>query len=403
MKNEVIIASACRTPIGNFGGSLSGVSAAKLGGIVIAESIKRAGIDPGTVDEVIFGCVLQAGLGQNIARQSSVMAGIPFKVPSTTLNMVCGSGLKTVCLAAQSLLTGEGEIIIAGGTENMSQSPYILREARWGARMGNLTMVDSLLNDALTDTFNQYHMGITAENIADKYLITRAEQDLFALSSQQKAEKSQAENRFREEIIPVQAELKKGESKLIENDEYIRYGTTIEKLAALKPAFNKNGTVTAGNSSGINDGAAALVIMSREKAQKLGIQPMAGILSYASSGVEPSLMGIGPVESCRKALQKAELSVDDIGLAEINEAFAAQAIAVVKELGIMPERLNVNGGAIALGHPVGASGARILVTLLYEMKRRNTRYGMAALCIGGGMGITVIVENESAEPALSKP
>jgi acetyl-CoA C-acetyltransferase len=396
MKTEVVISSACRTPIGNFGGSFLGVSASILGGIVIAEAIKRAGIEAGIIDEVFFGCVLQAGLGQNVARQSSLLAGVPIEVPSITINMVCGSGLKTVCLAAQSIMCGDGDIIIAGGTENMSRSPYLLNEARWGKKTGDLKLVDSLINDALTDSFNQYHMGMTAENIAEKYIITREEQDVFAEMSQNRAEVAQKENIFKDEIIPVKVELKKDEFKLIENDECIRYGTTFERLSVLKPVFKKNGTITAGNASGINDGAAALVIMLKEEAHRLGITPLAKIISYASTGVDPSVMGIGPVESCKKALFKANLKVSDIGLVEINEAFAVQTLAVVKELGINLEKLNVNGGAIALGHPVGASGARILVTLIYEMKRRNVKYGMATLCIGGGMGITVIIENEYA-------
>jgi acetyl-CoA C-acetyltransferase len=347
------------------------------------------------IDEVYMGCILQAGMGQNIARQASVMAGIPVNVPSMTINMVCGSGLKTVCIAAQAIKSGDGEIIIASGTENMSQAPYLLKEMRWGAKMGDVKIVDSMITDALTDAFNQYHMAITAENIAERYKITRQEQDIFAAMSQQKAEKAQSAGLFKDEIIPVRVDLKKNESKLIEQDEYIRYGTTVEKLSALKPAFKKDGTVTAGNASGINDGAAALVLMSSEKAQSLGIKPLAKILSYASAGVDPSIMGMGPVESCKKALDKAKLNVEDIGLVEANEAFAAQAIAVTRELGLNTEKVNVNGGAIALGHPVGASGARILVTLIHEMIRRNERYGMATLCIGGGMGITVIVERES--------
>jgi acetyl-CoA C-acetyltransferase len=395
MKNEIVIASACRTPIGNFGGSFSGVSAVSLGSVVIAEAIKRAGIQSDMVSEVLLGCVLQSGLGQNVARQSSIMAGIPVNVPSMTINMVCGSGLKSVCLAAQALMTGDGDIIVAGGTENMSQAPYLLKEMRCGAKMGDVKFIDSMIYDALTDVFNQYHMGITAENIAEKFNISRNEQDLFAEKSQQKAERAQREGLFMEEIIPVRVELKKNESKLIEQDEYLRYGTTIEKLSSLKPAFKKDGTVTAGNASGINDGAAALVLMSLEKTKSLGIKPMAKILSYASSGVDPSIMGMGPVESCKMALSKAKLTVDDIGLVEGNEAFAVQAIAVIRELGLNSDRVNVNGGAIALGHPVGASGARILVTLIHEMKRRNERYGMATLCIGGGMGVTVIVENGS--------
>lgn len=396
MKSEIVIVSACRTPIGNFGGSFSGVSAVSLGSAVIAEAIRRAGIRSDMVSEVIMGCVLQAGLGQNIARQASVMAGIPVNIPSMTINMVCGSGLKSVCLAAQAILSGDGEIIIAGGTENMSMAPHLLREMRWGAKMGDVKLVDSLIYDALTDVFNQYHMGITAENIAERYNITRNEQDIFAAMSQQKAEKAQREGLFKDEIIPVRVELKKNESKLIEQDEFIRYGSTAEKLSPLKPAFKKDGTVTAGNASGINDGAAALVLMSGEKAKSLGIKPLARILSYASSGVDPSIMGMGPVESCKIALNRAKLVVDDIGLVEANEAFAAQSLAVTRELHINSDRVNVNGGAIALGHPVGASGARILVTLVHEMGRRDERYGMATLCIGGGMGITLIVERAGA-------
>jgi acetyl-CoA C-acetyltransferase len=392
MKSEIVIASACRTPIGSFGGSLSGVSAVNLGSAVIAESIKRAGIQSDMVNDVLLGCVLQAGMGQNIARQASIMAGIPVSVPAMTINMVCGSGLRSVCLAAQAIMSGDSEIIVAGGTENMSMAPYLLREMRWGSKMGDVKLIDSMIYDALTDVFNQYHMGITAENIAEKYNITRNEQDNFAEMSQRRAEIAQKEGLFREEIIPVRVELKKNESRLIEQDEYIRYGTTLEKLSSLKPAFRKDGTVTAGNASGINDGAAALLVMSGEKAKALGIKPLARIISYASSGVDPSIMGVGPVESCRSALKKAKLSIDDIGLVESNEAFAVLSLAVVRELGLSIDRVNVNGGAIALGHPVGASGARILVTLIHEMNRRNEPYGMATLCIGGGMGITVIIE-----------
>lgn len=397
MKNEIVIVSACRTPIGNFGGSFLGVSASDLGKIVIAEAVKRSGIEASMVDEVLMGCILQAGMGQNIARQSSIKAGIPVDFPAMTINMVCGSGLRSVCLAAQAIISGDGEIIVAGGTENMSQAPYLLREMRWGSKMGDVKLIDSIIYDALTDVFNQYHMGITAENIAERYHITREEQDVFAVMSQKRAEIAQGEGIFRDEIIPVRIELKKNESKLIEQDEYIRYGTTLEKLSALKPAFKKDGTVTAGNASGINDGAAALVLMSGQKAKSLGIKPLATILSYASSGVDPSIMGIGPVESCKKALKKANLNIADIGLVEANEAFAVQSIAVVRELGLDIERVNVNGGAIALGHPVGASGARILVTLIHELNRRNEKYGMATLCIGGGMGITLIVEKGGAE------
>ncbi len=392
MKNDIVIAAACRTPIGSFGGSFINVSAASLGKVVISEAIKRAGIENSMVDEVILGCVLQAGMGQNIARQASVNSGIPVSKPCHTVNMVCGSGLKAVCLAVQSIICGDADIIVAGGTENMSQAPYLIRESRWGSKMGDIKLVDSMINDALTDTFNLYHMGITAENIAEKYKIAREEQDAYAAMSQQRAEKAQKEGLFNDEIIPVTAEIRKNETKLIQQDEYIRYGTTIEKLSALRPAFKKDGTVTAGNASGINDGAAALVVMSSEKAQNLGIKPIARIVSYSSAGVDPSIMGMGPVFSSEQALKKAKLSPSDIGLIEANEAFAAQALAVTRELGLDIERVNVNGGAIALGHPVGASGARILVTLLYELIRRKERYGMATLCIGGGMGITMIVE-----------
>jgi acetyl-CoA C-acetyltransferase len=392
MKNDIVIAGACRTPIGSFGGTFLGTSAARLGGIVTGEAIKRSGITPDMVDEVFMGCILQAGLGQNVARQSSINAGIPVTVPALTINMVCGSGLKAVCMASQAISSGDGEIIVAGGTENMSQAPHILRDMRWGAKMGDVKFIDSMVYDALTDVFNQYHMGVTAENIAEKYGISRAEQDKFAETSQNRAEKAQKDGLFRDEIVPVMIELRKNETKLADQDEYIRYGTTSDKLASLKPAFRKDGTVTAGNASGINDGAAAVVVMSGEKALSLGIKPLARIISYASAGTEPALMGIGPVESCRKALKKAGLTISDIGLVEANEAFAVQSLAVMRDLGLDPARVNVNGGAIALGHPVGASGTRILVTLLYEMIRRNEKYGMATLCVGGGMGVTLIVE-----------
>ena len=397
MKTEIVITSACRTPIGSFGGALSGVSVTELATIVVSEAVKRSGISPELVNEVIMGCVLQAGIGQNLSRQASVRAGIPVSVPATTINMVCGSGLKTVCLAAQSIITGENQIVVAGGAENMSQAPYLQNDLRWGVKMGEVKLIDSMICDALTDVFNQYHMGITAENLAEKYGINRADQDLFAKNSQEKAERAQKDGLFNNEIVPVNVKLKKNDSKLVELDEYIRFGTTVEKLSLLKPAFKKDGTVTAGNASGINDGAAGLVIMSKEKAQTLGIRPLAKIISYASAGVDPSIMGIGPVEACRIALRKANLKISDIGLIEANEAFAAQALAVTRELGLDPEKVNVNGGAIALGHPVGASGARILVTLLYEMHRRNIRFGMATLCIGGGMGISIIIEREEVK------
>ncbi len=395
MNNEkIVIAGACRTPIGSFGGSFLDVSAVDLGKIVVAEALKRAGVSVSMVDEVLMGCVLQAGMGQNVARQSSIKAGIPVEVPATTINMVCGSGLKTVCMAGQSIFSGDAEIIVAGGTENMSQAPYLLKEGRWGSKMGNVQMVDYMVYDALTDVFNDYHMGITAENLAEKFQISREEQDAYAAMSQQRAEKAQINGIFRDEIVPVGVETKKNGLKIIDQDEFIRYGTTVEKLSGLKPAFKKDGTVTAGNSSGINDGAAALVIMSDSKAKSLNIKPLAKILSYAYTGVDPSVMGLGPVEACRSALRKANIKLEDIGLIEANEAFAVQTLAVARELGLDKEKVNVNGGAIALGHPVGASGARILVTLLYEMQKRDERYGMATLCVGGGMGVSVIVERE---------
>jgi acetyl-CoA C-acetyltransferase len=396
MNNEkIVIAGACRTPIGSFGGSLLDVSAVDLGKIVIAEALRRAGISASMVDEVLMGCVLQAGLGQNVARQSSIKAGIPVEVPASTINMVCGSGLKTVCMAAQSILSGDGEIIVAGGTENMSQAPYLLKESRWGSKMGNVQMVDYMVYDALTDVFNDYHMGITAENLAEKFHISREEQDSYAAMSQQRAEKALNNGIFNDEIVPVGVETKKNGLKIIDQDEFIRCGTTVEKLSTLKPAFKKDGTVTAGNASGINDGAAALVIMSDSKAKALNIKPLAKILSYAYVGIEPSIMGFGPVEASRTALKKANLKLEDIGLIEANEAFAAQTLAVAGELGFDKSKVNVNGGAIALGHPVGASGARILVTLLYEMQKRDERYGMATLCVGGGMGVSIVVEREA--------
>lgn len=391
--DNIVIASACRTPIGNFGGSFLNVSAASLGGIVIKESIKRAGLEVSNVDEVYMGCVLQSGLGQNVARQSSIIAGVPFEVPSTTINMLCGSGLKTVCVASQSIMSGNNEIIVAGGTENMSQAPYLQHEIRWGTKMGNVKLIDSILHDALTDVYNHYHMGITAENIAKTYGISREEQDIFANLSQEKAGKSQTENIFKDEIVPIEVNGKENGFKVVELDEYIRFGTTIDNLSKLRPAFKKDGTVTAGNSSGINDGAAALVIMSGEKAKKLGVKPLAKILSYASTGIDPSIMGMGPVMACKKALQNANLTIDAIGLVELNEAFAVQAIAVIRKLGLNSQRVNVNGGAISIGHPVGASGARILVTLIFELIRRRERYGMATLCVGGGMGVAMIIEN----------
>ena len=390
---EVIIASAVRTPIGSFGGLLSKVSAVDLGAIVVKEAIVRAGITSKQVDEVFMGCILQAGLGQGIARQSSIKAGIPVETPATTINMLCGSGLSSVAIAAQTILAGDNDIVIAGGTENMSQAVYVMPKARWGAKMGDAKMVDTMLHDALTDAFNNYHMGITAENLAEKYSISREEQDKFATESQNKAEKAMSENRFADEIISVSIPQRKGEPILVDKDEYPKQGVTVEKLSKLRTAFKKEGTVTAANASGINDGASALVIMSKEKADELGIKPLATILSYANVGVEPSIMGIGPVPATKKALKKANLKLEDIDLIEANEAFAAQALAVTRELKWDLKKVNVNGGAIALGHPVGASGARILTTLLHEMKKRDSEHGLATLCVGGGMGVAMVVKS----------
>ena len=388
---EVVIASAVRTAVGTYGGSFKNVPAVDLGAVVVKEAIKRAGIKEDQVDELIFGNVLQAGLGQNVARQVSVHAGIPIEVPSFTVNKVCGSGLKTVELAAQAIIAGEADIVIAGGTENMSQAPYLLNNNRWGQRMGDGKVVDEMIKDGLWDIFNDYHMGITAENVAEKWNITREEQDEFALTSQLRAEEAIKSGRFKDEIVPVEVPQRKGDPKIVDTDEHPRFGSTIEGMAKLRPAFKKDGTVTAGNASGINDGAAALVVMSKEKAEELGVEPLATIVSYASAGVDPSIMGTGPIPASRKALEKAELTIDDMDLVEANEAFAAQSLAVAKELGLDMEKTNVNGGAIALGHPIGASGARILVTLLYEMAKRDAKHGLATLCIGGGQGTALIV------------
>lgn len=389
---EVVIVSAVRTPVGSFGGVFKNVSAVDLGVVAVKEAIRQAGIKPEDVNDVYMGCILQAGLGQGVARQISVNAGIPVSVPATTINMLCGSGLRTVSLAAQTIMTGDNDIVVVGGTENMSRAPYVLNNARFGSRMGNDTMVDSMIEDALTDAFNNYHMGVTAENVAEKYGITREEQDLFAASSQNKAEKAMAEGKFKDEIAPVTIPQRKGDPVVVDTDEYPKKGVTAEGLSKLRPAFKKDGTVTAANSSGINDGAAALVVMSKEKADELGLTPLATIVSYGNGGVDPSIMGIGPVPATKNALSKTNLTISDMDLIEANEAFAAQALAVGKELQWDASKVNVNGGAIALGHPVGASGARILVTLLHEMKRRNSTYGLATLCIGGGMGTSVIVK-----------
>jgi len=389
---EVVIVGAARTPIGTFGGSLAGVSAVQLGAVAVKAAMERAGIKPEMVNEVIIGNVLQAGLGQNVARQVSVAAGIPKEVPSFTINKVCGSGLRAISLAAQIIKAGDADVIVAGGTENMSAAPYLVPKARWGARMGDVEMIDSMVHDGLSDIFNKYHMGITAENVAEQWNITREEMDEFALRSQLRAEAAITAGKFKDEIVPVEVPQKKGDPIVVDTDEHPRFGSTLEKMAKLKPAFKKDGTVTAGNASGINDGAAAVVVMSKEKADELGIKPLCTIRSYGSAGVDPSIMGYGPVPATKKALEHAGLTVEDLDLVEANEAFAAQALAVMKELKLDPEKTNVNGGAIALGHPIGCSGARILVTLLYEMAKRDAKLGLATLCIGGGQGTAMIVE-----------
>lgn len=389
---EVVIASAARTPIGSFGGSLAGLSAVELGTIAAREAISRAGIDLALIDDVIVGNILSAGLGQNVARQISVYAGVPETVTAMTINKLCGSGLRAVSMAAQFIMLGDADIILAGGTESMSNAPYLLPKGRFGYRMGDGKIIDSMVHDGLTETFNNYHMGMTAENIAKRWNISRAEQDEFALGSQLKAEAAQKAGKFADEIVKVMIPQRKGEPVVVDTDEYPRHGTTLEKLAKLPPAFDKAGTVTAGNASGINDGAAMLVVMSKQKADELGVKPLVTIRSYASVALDPTIMGYGPVPASRKALEKAGFTVDQLDLVEANEAFASQSIAVVRDLGLNPEIANVNGGAIALGHPIGASGARILTTLIYEMKRRNARTGLATLCIGGGMGTSLIVQ-----------
>jgi acetyl-CoA C-acetyltransferase len=389
---EVVIVSAVRTAVGSFNGSLTPFSAVELGGMVIEEAILRAGISKESVDEVIFGNVLQAGLGQNPARQAAIKAGIPVEVPSFTVNKVCGSGLKTVNLAAEAIMAGSADIVIAGGMESMTNAPYVLdSKARQGFRMGHSQVTDVMIQDGLWCAFNDYHMGITAENVAEKHDVSRAAQDQLAVHSQNKAIKAIESGAFSKEILPITIKSKKGDT-VFATDEYAKSGTTIEKVAGLRTAFKKDGTVTAANASGINDGAVALVLMSADKAKELGIKPMARIRSFASGGVDPSLMGMGPVPASRKALAKAGLTIGDMDLIEANEAFAAQFLAVGQELGFDQEKVNVNGGAIALGHPIGASGARILVTLLYAMEARDAKLGLATLCIGGGQGVATIIE-----------
>ncbi len=390
--NKAIIISLARTPIGSFNGTLAGVSAKDLASLVIKEALHRAKLAPEQVDEVIMGCVLQAGLGQNVARQAALAAGIPVDKPAMTINQVCGSGLRAVALAAQAIMLGDADIIVAGGTENMNQAPYLLKNARTGYRMGNGEIVDSMINEGLWCAIGNTHMGITAENLAEQYNISREEQDEFAAASQNKAEAALASNRFADEIVPVVIPQRRGEPIVFDRDEFPRQGVTPASLAKLRPAFKKDGTVTAGNASGINDGAAAVVVMSEAKAKELGMLPLVTIRSYASAGVAPEHMGLGPVPATKQALAKAGLALSDIELIEANEAFAAQSLAVAKELGFDMSRVNVNGGAIALGHPIGASGTRILISLISEMQKRDVSLGLATLCVGGGMGVSMIVE-----------
>jgi acetyl-CoA C-acetyltransferase len=390
---DAVILSACRTPIGSFGGGLKDVSAVDLGAVVIREAVARANVKPADVGDVVMGCVLQAGVGMNVARQAALKAGLPIEVPGETVNRVCGSGLQAVVHAVEAIRVGYVDAMVAGGTESMSNAPYILKGARWGYRMGNGEVVDSMLAEGLTCAMNACHMGITAEEVAARYNISRADQDAFSAESQRRAAAAIQDGRFAAEIVPVDIPQKKGEPVRFQVDEYPRAGTTIDKLAALKPAFKKDGSVTAGNASGINDGAAALVVTTAEKARKVGTPPLARILAYVSTGVDPKIMGIGPIPAVSKVLERAGLQTSQVDLFELNEAFAAQSLAVVRELGLDPDRVNVNGGAIALGHPIGASGARILTTLVYALRARKLRYGVAALCIGGGMGIAMAVEN----------
>ncbi|PGY06769.1 acetyl-CoA C-acetyltransferase [Bacillus sp. AFS031507] len=392
MIQEIVIVSAVRTAIGNFNGSLKNVSATELGAVAIKGALEKAGVKPEQVDEVIMGNVLQAGIGQNPARQAQIKSGIPVTSSALTINKVCGSGMKAVHLAMQAILAGDAEIVVAGGMESMSQAPYLLKNARDGFKMGDQKLIDSMISDGLWCAFNDYHMGITGENVAEKYELTREQQDKFAAWSQQKAVEAIETGKFKDEIVPVVIPQRKVDLIVFDTDEFPRKGTTAEKLAKLRPAFKKDGTVTAGNAPGLNDGAAALVIMSKQKAEELGLTPLVTIKATANAGVDPSIMGVGPVPAVKKALEKAAISIEDIDLIEANEAFASQALAVGKELGFKDEILNVNGGAIALGHPIGASGARILVTLIHEMKRRNAKTGLATLCIGGGQAVATIVE-----------
>ena len=393
MAKKIVLAGACRTAIGTMGGALSTTPAPVLGSIVIKEALSRAGVPAEAVDHVYMGCVIQAGLGQNVARQASIKAGLPVTTPAVTVNVVCGSGLNCVNMAAQMIAAGDADIVVAGGMENMSMAPYAVMQGRYGYRMNNGKLVDTMVNDALWDAFNDYHMGITAENVAEQYGLTRDQLDEFAAWSQQKCEKAMAEGRFKDEIVPVEVKKKK-ETVIVDTDEGPRAGVTKDSIAKLRGAFKPDGIVTAANASGINDGAAAIVVMSEEKAKELGVKPMATFVAGALGGVDPSIMGVGPVPATRKAMEKAGMKIDDFDLIEANEAFAAQSLAVQKDLGFSNDVLNVNGGAIALGHPVGASGCRILVTLLHEMEKRDAKKGLATLCIGGGMGCATIVERD---------
>ena len=389
---EAVILSACRTPIGAFGGALKEMSAVDLGAIVIREAVARSGVPAANIGDAVMGCVLQAGNGMNVARQAALKAGLPIDVPGETVNRVCGSGLQAVIHAVDALRTGYVDAVVAGGTESMSNAPYLLKGARWGYRMGNAEAIDSMLNEGLTCAIGATHMGITAEEVATRYNVSRGDQDAFAAESQARAVRAIAEGRFKDEIVAVPVPQRKGDPVLVDTDEYPRAGTTAEKLGALKPAFKKDGSVTAGNASGLNDGAAALVVSTAKKAQALGRVPLARILAYAVTGVDPKVMGIGPVTAVRKVLDRAGLKASDIDLFELNEAFAAQSLAVARELGLDASKINVNGGAIALGHPIGASGARVLTTLVYALRARKLKYGVASLCIGGGMGIAMAID-----------
>lgn len=389
---EVVIVSAARTPIGSYGGTLKSVSAVELGAVAVKGAIDRAGIDPAIIDEVLLGNVLQGGLGQNVARQIAMNAGIPKEVPAVTVNKVCGSGLRTISMAASMIKAGDADIVVAGGAESMSQAGYNSPNTRWGARMGDVKLVDMMVKDGLTDAFNDIHMGITAENVAEQWGLTREQLDEFAASSQAKAAKAREEGKFKDEIVPVEIPQRKGDPIIFDEDEYIKPGTTAEGISKLRPAFKKDGIVTAANASGLNDSGAAVVVMSKEKADELNIKPICKIAGYASAGVEPKIMGIGPIPASQKAMEKAGITVDDLDLVEANEAFAAQAIVVGDELGYSSDIVNVNGGAIALGHPIGASGCRIFITMIYEMQKRGSKYGLSTLCIGGGQGVALIAE-----------